>query len=909
MKDSIHRLQSETPADYSKLIYRRHYQAAIVSSVTALILWPIALIAFLVNNIQLNHFLGISLSILYLLIKSPFILWFIKHTTRETRLDFLSMLFNLFEILGYTCIIYFLGGIEATYLTPLYAALISYVGVFAPRGIPYILAILCSAFFSLMVAADYLGFLPHQRVLPSFNPPWHYQLAISSVVTALLLVVAYVSSYTSNLLKKNKIKLRNQNNALLEKTILLEEKEKALELAHQGLEQRVEERTGELKEANERLQVEIRERQQAEQVLKESEEKYRQHFENINDVIYSLDRELIIRNVSPSVEKVLGYKPGELLGRSILELRLVSPPFFDQALSDIKRVLAGGSIASSIYEFIAKDRARKFGEVNSSPLIHEGKIVGLVSVARDITERKQVEEALHRSEAFLKRTQEISNIGGWEYDVAAKRMGWTDEVYRIYEVSTDYDPTDIQKNCEFYSPQDRLVIERAFWKAVEEGEPYDLELQFVSARGTEKWVRTTAQSERIAGKTIRVFGNIMDITERKEMEEQRVVISKLESTGILAGGIAHDFNNLLSAILGNLELIMMEVQVGEEVALYSKEISKAVWKARDLTKQLITFAGGGDPITKLTVLSGLMEEQVRFTLSGSPVDCQFSISPDLWQVVVDEAQIRQVIRNIVLNAREALPEGGTVLVKADNLVLTSRSGLPLPAGKYMRVSIIDQGSGISKEILPKIFDPYFSTRQRGDQKGMGLGLTICHSIIRKHGGVITVDSQLGEGTTFHIYLPAVQKMVPKEPAVQQTLFKTIRILVMDDEELMRDLVKEHLRRMGYEVEVAENGNQAVDTYRQEKAQGHPFDAVMLDLTVRGGMGGKDAIQELIKIDPTVKAIVCSGYDNDPVMEDYKRYGFKGALPKPFLLSDLSGLLSRVIGTEKVKGKEATGLPD
>jgi PAS domain S-box-containing protein len=881
-------------ADFARLLYKRHYQASVVSCLATVALWLIALAAFLTGIIQANHFIGISWTVLAIILIDPPILWLLKKTTKIAVLNFISLLHSLLEAIGYTAVIHFLGGIEATYLTPLYAALITYVGVFAPRGIPYILAIFSSLAFSLLVAAEHYGFLSHHGLIPSFHFPLREQLIICLVLFGLLFTIAYVSSYTSGLLKKNRMKLVAQNEALLEKTEALIEKERSLEEAYTELERRVEERTVELQEANERLWVEVTERQQAEAVLRESEERYRSHFENIDDVIISLDLDLVFRMVSPSIEKALGYKPEELLEKHLYELPLFTPLYSELAAKDIRRILAGESIASTIYEFRTKEGITKYGEISGSPLIREEKIVGIICVARDITLRKQVEEALRRSEAFLKQTQEISKIGGWEYDVLTKKGSWTEEVYRLHDVPLDYDLNNIEKAIAFYAPEDRLAIEQAFYKAVEEGEPYDLSLRFVSAKGIEKWVRTTGQAERQSGKTIRIFGNIMDITERKRMEDERLVLSKLESTGILAGGIAHDFNNLLSAVIGNLQLILMEIQPDEETARSFEEIEKAVWRARDLTKQLITFAQGGDPIIRLTTLPGLLEEQVRFTLSGSSVDYAFSFSSDLWPVMADGAQLNQVFRNIVLNAREAMPEGGMISVKAANEDLPVSSGLPLPSGQYVKISVTDQGGGIKEEVLPKIFDPYFSTKQRGDQKGMGLGLTISHSIIKKHGGVITVDTRIGQGTTFQVYLPAVIKTWAKDASLQATFPKKGKILIMDDEEMIRRMIGEILKRLGYEAVMTQNGHEAVETYRQEERTGQPFEAVILDLTVKGGMGGMETLQELLKIDPTVKAIVCSGYDNNPIMDHYQQYGFKGALIKPFQVSDLKKTLFRII---------------
>jgi CheY-like chemotaxis protein len=252
---------------------------------------------------------------------------------------------------------------------------------------------------------------------------------------------------------------------------------------------------------------------------------------------------------------------------------------------------------------------------------------------------------------------------------------------------------------------------------------------------------------------------------------------------------------------------------------------------------------------------------------------------------------------MVLNAREAMPQGGVVSVRAENVVLGSHNKPSLPPGDYVRVSIADRGGGIAKEMLPKIFDPYFSTKQRGDQKGMGLGLTICHTVIQKHGGAIDVESELGVGTTFHIHLPASRKGLGDEKAsVPKILPRHGRILVMDDAEGMRKVFGVLLQRMGHEVELVEEGQRAIEVYRGAKGQGRPFDAVILDLTIRGGMGGQETILALRRIDPAAKAIVMSGYTDDPVVQEHERHGFEAALEKPFDIGKLQEVLSQVLGS-------------
>ena len=397
---------------------------------------------------------------------------------------------------------------------------------------------------------------------------------------------------------------------------------------------------------------------------------------------------------------------------------------------------------------------------------------------------------------------------------------------------------------------------------------------------------------------------VTDLTERKRAEADRLVLSKLESTRILAGGIAHDFNNLHAVILMNLELGLMLAPAGEELALRMEQAKKAALLAGSLAQQLTTFAEGGAPVRKPTSLSAVIRESARLTLSGSRVLCEFLLPPDLWPVEADAGQIGQVIRNLALNAREAMPGGGLVIIRAENVILNGQKQPSLPPGEYVHLSITDRGGGVAKEVLPKIFDPYYSTKHRGVQKGMGLGLTIGHSIMQKHGGAISVESEAGMGATFHIHLPACRKTIVLEKAAASKEFhRPGRILLMDDEEGVRTMVGATLRRMGHEVELAEDGQRAVEIYRNAKDLGQPFDAVILDLTVRAGMGGQETIQALLRLDPKVKAIVMSGYAGDPVVLEYEQHGFKGALAKPFDYAKLQEILSQVMGNGS--GSQAT----
>ncbi len=390
---------------------------------------------------------------------------------------------------------------------------------------------------------------------------------------------------------------------------------------------------------------------------------------------------------------------------------------------------------------------------------------------------------------------------------------------------------------------------------------------------------------------------ISELTEQRRGENDRLILNKLECTGILAGGLAHDFNNLLTVMLLNLELARMLGPHREELTLLLEDAKHAALTAGELTRQLLAFAKGGMPVQKPTQLPILIRESARTALSGSSVRCEFCLPDDLAFVSVDEGQLRQVVTNLILNARESMPGGGTIAVDAQNAILGGADHLSLPPGDYVRLSIADSGVGIPDQVLAKVFDPYFSTKQRGDQKGMGLGLTICHTIMRRHGGGISVDSKLGVGTTFHLYLPACGRSAgAQKPPVAMGPVRPGRILVMDDEAGISDLLGALLRRMSHKVEIVEDAHQALEAYQRAKDLGRPFDAVLLDLTVRAGPGGIETLQNLLKMDPTVRAIVMSGYASDPAVLEPGRHGFKGVLPKPFDEDDLRRVLGSVMGT-------------
>ena len=388
-----------------------------------------------------------------------------------------------------------------------------------------------------------------------------------------------------------------------------------------------------------------------------------------------------------------------------------------------------------------------------------------------------------------------------------------------------------------------------------------------------------------------------DVTERKKAEETLQTVQKLESLGTLAGGIAHDFNNILTGILGNLALAGREVKPGSELGELLAESQKACEAAKGLTHQLLTFSAGGKPVTQVRELGPIIREACTFAARGSNTRCIFEIADELYSAKVDKNQLSQVLQNLVLNATESMQEGGSVTVKAANIHGGGGAFRFMPHGQYVRISIKDEGEGIVRSRLAKIFDPYFSTKENG----RGLGLATCHSIIQNHGGHMEVESEPGVGTTFSFILPAAGVIEGRAPLSikeepENIKSGTGRLLVMDDEPIVARALSRILTSLGYYCETSPEGAQALELCASAQRLGKNFDVVIMDLTIPGGMGGLEMAKQLKGLDPTCKAIVSSGYSNNPIMSEYTKYGFSGVLCKPYTIEDVSEVVSRILGS-------------
>lgn len=522
-------------------------------------------------------------------------------------------------------------------------------------------------------------------------------------------------------------------------------------------------------------------------------------------------------------------------------------------------------------------------------------IIPLLNIVAEIfvnvLEHKRAGTELRESREMLKLvTENIPQAIFWK-DIDFKYMGCNKTFALHAGINSPEEIIGMRDSDLAWREKEARLFEEIDERVIENDNPeYHIVTTQLHADGKDAWVdMNKIPLHDDTGTVVGLLGTYEDITERKMMEEELLRAQKLESLGILAGGIAHDFNNLLTAILGNISLAKSYHESREKLEKRLSEAERASLRARDLTQQLLTFAKGGVPIKSVTSVKELLRESAEFAVRGSNTRCEFSISEDLWSVEVDEGQISQVINNLVINAKQAMPEGGVVNISAENLKL--KDGGHLSEKRYIKISIKDSGIGIPHEYLSKIFDPYFTTKQEGN----GLGLATCYSIIKKHDGSITVESEPGLGTSVKVLLPASSTNGNGNiESHEKHISGCGKILIMDDEELVREVAGEMLSSLGYEVSFAKDGSEAISMYESAGQNGGEYDLVILDLTVPGGIGGKETVVKLIEIDPGVRAIASSGYSHNPVMSDFKTHGFLGFIAKPYKLKELGEVVNRFL---------------
>jgi PAS domain S-box-containing protein len=645
----------------------------------------------------------------------------------------------------------------------------------------------------------------------------------------------------------------------------------------------------------------ITDRKKAEEALRTSEARFKSIVEHITDIFFMLDSNHEMIYISPQVEQALGYTMEEV--RNNWRNYMTDNPINLAAHEKTQLAFTTGEKQPPyLQEFMHRDGTKRLTEINESPLKNDkGEVIGIVGAARDITERKRAESALKESEEKYRLLVEnalesIVIVVDGEVKFANSR---TAELtgYSLEELTS-------RSFIDVVHPDDKAkVIDRHLRRLKGEDIPNIYSVRVVWKSGEIRWAEISAALITWEGRQA-TLNFLTDVTDRQRLEEERQRVAKLESVGLLAGGIAHDFNNILTSIMGNIGIARMEAASGNEIQNSLEQAEKASLRAKDLTLQLLTFSKGGAPVTKLASLTELLKDAADFALSGSTIKCYFSIPSDLWLAEIDEGQVSQIIHNLVINGQQAMPAGGSIEISAENIALSKTQslgkGLPIKAGHYIRITVADHGSGIPAEHLARIFDPYFTTKQTGS----GLGLATSFSIARNHGGHLSVKSEVGAGSTFYLYLPASLETVTQEQEREQKQDRIeaikpagkIRILVMDDEQGMREIAGRMLKHLGYEdVEFAADGAAAIKLYKAALKAGNPFSVAILDLTIPGGMGGQEAVKKLLKIDPGVKAIVSSGYIDDSVIAEYRKYGFCGMMAKPYSLQQLRKALRDVIG--------------
>ena len=1006
--------------EYLEVLYRRHVHGALIRSGCSLAMWLFALAAFLSGIIGRDSLAGISLATLFLILINPPTLLIIKGITNRLWYKYFSLFINLLEIIGYTAVIYFSGGIEASFLTPIYAAIIIYVGVTSPKRLPFIIAVLCAVCFSLMLIMEHWALLPHQTVFATLNVPWRNQLMILSIIIGLLFVVAFISSYTASLLKRSRDRLRDQNIELEEKAELLVRTQIELETAREGLERRIQERTGELETMNIELKNEISERRQTENALRESESKYRDIFENVSDLLYYHDLEGNFIETNMPFKTQYGFTEEDL---SQMRVRDLLPERY-KAQFDVylKQVITEGK-SEGLMRIVSKPGREHIIEYKNS-LVYEGETpVGIRGSARDITERYKAEKALALANERFKQVAE--NAEEWIWEVDAK--GLYTYTSPVVEKILGYRPDEIVGKMHFYEhihPEEREIAKNRGMEAFIHKEPriefvhrnlhkngvsvwlsssavpildkagnvighrgavtniterkkaeeslqesekeyrelyneskraeevyrsllhtsadaiviYDLdgEAQYINPSFTQifgwtpeevigKRIPFLPDSERDAtmagiqeiiekGRAIPNFetrrltrdGGLIDVnisgsrfddhegnpsgmlvvlrdtSDRKKLENQLRHAQKMEAIGTMASGIAHNFRNILTVIQMNSHIIKSHYKGDNRLQAIVDVVTNYVSRGAQLVEGMMLFSRQQATLEFAPVnLPEIIHETCDFLRKSFDETITVSVDiPETLHIVGDASGLSQVFMNLCGNARDAMPRGG-------ELHFTARQD-----GEQVVVTIADTGQGMDGQTAEKCFDPFFTTKEVN--KGTGLGLSTAYGIVKEHDGDIQVFSTVGKGTTFRLFFPVATPQKNDDEEMEIPPMKKAaqgqKILLADDEIEICKVLAELLDRFGYRVSYVTNGIDAVEKYESWKP-----DIVLLDRSMPG-MDGMTCAGEILAGDPQAKIVIISGYDETGPSgiggQDQKR--IKGYLTKPIDLEEIRIFLERVL---------------
>ncbi len=653
-------------------------------------------------------------------------------------------------------------------------------------------------------------------------------------------------------------------------------------------------------------------REQVEIELRESEKRYRTVANYAYDMECWRDPEGRFIHVSPSCEEITGYHPDEFYANYHLMNEIVLVEDREIFIGHRHEIAHDGRCKSIEFRIRHKDGSIRWLSHICRPVTDsEGKDLGVRGSNRDITLRKVAEEFLDAERKRLAITLHSIGDGVIATDnrgcvtllnpVAEKLTGWRSAAASGLPVSQVF---------KIIHERSREIIPCPVSLVLEENRVVELanHALLISLAGEEIAVADSAAP--IIGQDGKRFGVVLvfrDVREEKKLRQERLRSEKLEAVGVLAGGIAHDFNNLLMGLQGSIDLVRLSYSQGfETTQKHLAKAEKAIDRAVSLAHQLLTFAKGGEPVKGEVDLLSLVKESAEFVLHGSQVKVEYEIEDNIWALEIDGGQISQVVNNLVTNARQAMFDAGVILISIANQKITEDSEKNLDPGPYVRVSVRDQGCGIDAEIIPHIFEPYYTTKESGS----GLGLATSFSIINNHAGSLEVVSESGNGSTFTFLLPASgqHREIISSASLEPLLIadesrKAGRVLVMDDEEVIREVVSEMLEMLGYEVVAVADGEALLETYKQALQDGLHFTAILMDLSIPGGMGGREAIKRLRKIDSDVRVIVSSGYSQDPVMADYKAYGFDGTVPKPYKIESLLAVLQDETASRRLSRSE------
>jgi PAS domain S-box-containing protein len=651
----------------------------------------------------------------------------------------------------------------------------------------------------------------------------------------------------------------------------------------------------------------ITERKRLEEELREAREWFQVTLHSIGDAVIATDSSGNVTFLNPVGAQLTGWSPEEAAGRPLCEVfRVINEKSRKPAENIVERVLRDGCIVNLANHtaLIARDGRETPIEDSAAPILDSsGNIIGVVLIFHDVTERRRAEHKLNSSKALLQDIEILTRVGGWEYDCASKRMTWTDEVYRIYGVSPRaWDPSDIEHHISFYCSNDREIIRKAFGCALEHAKPFDLELSVVKPSGEQAWVRTIGQPEVRDGRILRVYGNIMDITDRKRLEQEQERVraqlrqaQKMEALGTLAGGIAHDFNNVLGIIMGYTEMAKLELEPKHPVVANLDEILGASNRAKALVKQILAFSRRTEQQKISLQLSLVVKEAMQILRPSLPSTIEINLKAhSKASVLADPTQMHQVLMNLCANAAHAMHENGGVLeVSLKDIVLSETSDWQdLELGKYVELKVRDTGYGIDPQIMELIFDPFFTTKGVGE--GTGLGLSVVHGIVKSHGGDIRVQSTRGKGTTFTVLIPALQNGSPGQKISREFCLPRghERVLVVDDEPLLAAMVKKMLEKQGYDVVSRTNGIEALEAFRNQPPDKR-FDLVITDMTMPHCTGAELA-REIAKIEPSAPVILMTGFSSKIDSKLIKSLGIKALLMKPVAIGDLAANVRKVL---------------